>query len=139
MTPQEKQLVRESFQRIGEVAGPLSLLFYGRLFELDPSLRPMFRQDIEIQGRKLMDMLTAVIGGLDDLDGLTPVFRAMGQRHAGYGVLPRHYETVERALIWALGQALEADFAPEVRSAWRSVIRLIGTSMREGAAELPPA
>jgi len=137
MTLQQKQLVRESFPAIREVAGPLSLLFYGRVFELDPSLRPMFRQDIVLQGRKLMDMLTAVVDNLENLDGLEPVFRAMGQRHAGYGVLPQHYPTVERALIWALGQALESDFDPELRSAWLSVINHIGTVMLQGAAELP--
>ena len=65
MNSQQQRLIRESFPEIRRMAGPVSLLFYGRLFALDPSLRPMFRQDIEVQGRKLMDMLTAIVDNLE--------------------------------------------------------------------------
>ncbi len=137
MTPEQKQLIRESFPAIREMAGPVSLLFYGRLFALDPALRPMFRQDIELQGRKLMDMLTAVVDNLDQFEGLAPTLRALGQKHAGYGVRPEHYQTVARALIWALGQALDTQFYPELRSAWLAIIEAVSLSMKKGAAELP--
>lgn len=138
MTPEQKQLIRESFPAIREMAGPVSLLFYGRLFALEPALRPMFRQDIELQGRKLMDMLTAVVDNLDQFEGLAPTLRALGQKHAGYGVRPEHYQTVARALIWALGQALDTQFYPELRSAWLAIIEAVSLSMKKGAAELPP-
>jgi hemoglobin-like flavoprotein len=137
MTPEQKQLIRESFPAIREMAGPVSLLFYGRLFALEPALRPMFRQDIELQGRKLMDMLTAVVDNLDQFEGLAPTLRALGQKHAGYGVRPEHYQTVARALIWALGQALDTQFYPELRSAWLAIIEAVSLSMKKGAAELP--
>ena len=137
MTPEQKQLIRESFPAIREMAGPVSLLFYGRLFALDPALRPMFRQDIELQGRKLMDMLTAVVDNLEHFEGLAPTLRALGQKHAGYGVRPEHYQTVARALMWALGQALDTRFYPELRSAWLAIIEAVSLSMKKGAAELP--
>jgi hemoglobin-like flavoprotein len=137
MTPEQKQLIRESFPAIREMAGPVSLLFYGRLFALEPALRPMFRQDIELQGRKLMDMLTAVVDNLDQFEGLAPTLRALGQKHAGYGVRPEHYETVARALIWALGQALDTQFYPELRAAWLAIIEAVSRGMKNGAAELP--
>jgi hemoglobin-like flavoprotein len=137
MTPEQKQLIRESFPAIREMAGPVSLLFYGRLFALEPALRPMFRQDIELQGRKLMDMLTAVVDNLDHFEGLAPTLRALGQKHAGYGVRPEHYQTVARALMWALGQALDAQFYPELRTAWLAIIEAVSVSMKKGAAELP--
>lgn len=138
MTPEQKRLVRESFPVIRESAGPVSLLFYGRLFQVDPALRPLFHQDIAIQGRKLMDMLTATVDNLDHFEGLAPVLRAMGQRHAGYGVRPEHYQEVKSALIWALSQALESDFYPEVKAAWSAVIEEISAIMKAGAAEIPP-
>ena len=139
MTAKQKQLVRESFPDIREVAGPVSLLFYGRLFAMDPTLRPMFRQDIELQGRKLMDMLTAVVDNLDHFEGLAPTLRSLGQKHAGYGVRPEHYETVALALIWALGQALDTQFYPELRAAWLAIIEAVSLVMKNGAAELPPS
>ena len=79
MTSEQKRLVRESFQSISDSLGPISLLFYARLFEQDPSLRPMFVQDIAIQGRKLMSTLTTVVQNLDDLDQLSPALRALGR------------------------------------------------------------
>lgn len=134
MTPREKWIVRETFPGIREVGGPVSKLFYGRLFELQPELRPMFPTDIGKQGLKLMDMLAAVVDHIDRLDSLDPVLRAMGQRHAGYGVQARHYDTVEQALLWSLGQALDRDFDAETREAWRSVIRKVAATMQAGAA-----
>lgn len=136
MTSQQKQLVRESFRNVREVAGPVALLFYGRLFELDPSLRPLFHQDIRLQGRKLMDMLTTVVDSLDHLEDLGPTLRALGQRHVGYGVRLEHYDTLKSALIWALSQALQPDFYPDVRAAWTAVIDAINTVMKEGASEV---
>ncbi len=133
MTPREKQLIRESFVSIREVAGPLSLLFYGRLFAMEPGVRPLFQNDISKQGMKLMEMLTAVVEHLDQVEELTPVLHAMGQRHAGYGVLPAHYAMVEAALLWSLGQALGVAFDAEVKSAWRTVIGAVSQAMQEGA------
>ena len=139
MTAQQKRLVRESFPEIRRMSGPASLLFYGRLFELDPALRPLFRRDIEIQGRKLMDMLLAMVDHIDDLEKLMPVFHAMGQRHVGYGVKAEHYQTVSNALIWAFGQVLGDDFDGALKGAWMSVIDTVSAGMQEGAAQLSPS
>jgi len=138
MTPRERRLVRDSFPIIRDEAGPLSLLFYGRLFEMDPALRPMFHGDIARQGIKLMEMLAAVVNSLDQLETLTPVLHAMGQRHTAYGVVPAHYAMVEKALTWAIGQALDLDSNAEELSAWRKVINEIGTVMKDGAALVEP-
>ena len=131
------RLVRDSFPVISELSGPVAKLFYGRLFQLAPQVRPLFRQDIAVQGRKLMDMLTALVGNLDRFEELEPTLKAMGQRHAGYGVQAAHYESVASALIWAFGIALEGDFTPELKSAWTAVIEAVGAVMKDGAAELP--
>jgi hemoglobin-like flavoprotein len=138
MTRQEVQLIRDSFPSVREIARPLAMLFYGRLFELEPALRPMFRGDIEKQGVKLMDMLAAVVDSVDRLEELTPVLRAMGQRHAGYGVEDRHYAIVRQAFVWALGHALDGP-DPALKEAWGKVIGQVGEEMLRGAhaARLP--
>jgi len=138
MTPAQKELVRSSFPSIAEIAGPIAKLFYGRLFQMDPRLRPFFKQDIEVQGRKLMDMLTALTTNLDHFEDMIPVLRALGQRHAGYGVRPEHYPLVTTSLLWAFGTALQADFYPELRAAWHTVIEMVAEVMKDGAAELGP-
>lgn len=136
MTTQQKRLVRESFPSLVEVAGPVAQLFYGRLFQMHPSARAMFRSDIRAQGVKFMDMLTSLVGSLDDFEDQLPALRAMGQRHAGYGVTPQHYATVGESLIWALAQALNGEFSGDVKVAWVTLIGEVGAAMKAGAAEL---
>jgi len=138
MSRQQIRLVRDSYAEIAQVSGPVALLFYGRLFELAPEVRPMFKQDTEVQGRKLMDMISTLVDHLDRFEELDPVLRALGQRHAGYGVRPDHYATVSGALIWALGQALDNGFSPELKAAWSAAIEAASAVMKQGAAELAP-
>jgi hemoglobin-like flavoprotein len=64
MTSVQKRLVRETFPRIQESAVPIGLLFYGRLFDLEPSLRNLFKNDLRLQTRKLMETLNVAIESL---------------------------------------------------------------------------
>ncbi len=57
MTPDQRRLVRDSFARVAPIAEQAAELFYGRLFELDPALKPLFKGDMKEQGRKLMAMI----------------------------------------------------------------------------------
>src|SRR5438045_1793470 len=102
MTAREIELVRGTFSVIDERSEPLMLLFYGRLFQIAPSVRPMFRGDIGLQGRKFAEMLAVMIAGLDDFEQQRPALRTMGLRHAAYGVVPEHYDILATALLWAL-------------------------------------
>ena len=137
MTPQQKHLVQTTFAQVAPIADDAAALFYGRLFELDPSLRPMFTTDLKEQGRKLMRMIGMAVNGLDRLDELVPVVRQLGARHAGYGVRDEHYGTVAAALVWTLEQGLGADFTPEVKDAWVAVYGVLATTMKDAAAAVP--
>lgn len=137
MTPQQKHLVQTTFAKVAPIADDAAALFYGRLFELDPSLRPMFTTDLKEQGRKLMRMIGMAVNGLDRLDELVPVVRQLGARHAGYGVRDEHYGTVAAALVWTLEQGLGADFTPEVKDAWVAVYGVLATTMKDAAAAVP--
>ena len=83
------------------IAIPVSLLFYGRLFDLDPSLRKLFTIDMKEQSQKLVNMLDAIVASTDDWDRIVPVLRELGQLHVTYGVKPAHYDTLCSALVWA--------------------------------------
>ena len=67
MTLNENNLVLRSFAQVMPIAQTAAELFYGRLFELDPTLRPMFRGDMREHGRKLMQMMAVAVHGLDRL------------------------------------------------------------------------
>jgi nitric oxide dioxygenase len=135
-TPKQQRLVRDSFQSIQEYSDSVVLLFYGRLFELAPQTRSMFKIDIREQARKLMDMLTTVVDSLNRLEELRPQLAELGKRHVGYGVQPEHYEVLIAALSWAFGQALGVEFDRETRAAWRSLLEAIAKVMLDGAGAL---
>src|SRR6476619_3027882 len=102
MTSTQKALVQQTFAQLAPIADQAASLFYGRLFQVDPSLRPLFKGDMTAQGKKLMQMIGFCVGKLDALDEIVPAVKQLGQRHAGYGVTPAHYDTVAGALLWTL-------------------------------------
>ncbi|HMF95213.1 MAG TPA: globin domain-containing protein [Vicinamibacterales bacterium] len=130
MTAEQRRLVRDSFEAVRELAGPITLLFYGKVFELDPSARRLFHNDIALQGRKLIDTLDTVTRSLDRFDEIRPRLVDLGRLHAEYGVRPEQYETVTKALVWALGQALGADFDRPTREAWTLALNAVTAAMR---------
>ncbi|HJZ70613.1 MAG TPA: globin domain-containing protein [Vicinamibacterales bacterium] len=130
MTAEQRRLVRDSFDAMRELAEPVTLMFYGKLFELDPSARRLFHNDLTLQGRKLIDTLDTVIQSLDRFDEVRPRLIALGRQHAEYGVRPEQYAMITAALIWALGQALGADFDPPTREAWTAALNAVTAVMR---------
>ena len=81
MTPEKIALVRSSWQQVLPIKDSAAQLFYGQLFELDPSLRSMFKGDMTEQGRKLMTMINMVVMSLDNLAPLLGAVEDLGRRH----------------------------------------------------------
>lgn len=126
-------LVKDSFRKVVPIADQAASLFYARLFELDPSLRPLFRGDLQEQGQKLMTMLATAVASLGKRDAILPALRQLGARHAGYGVRDEHYATVGAALLWTLEKGLGPEFTPEVRAAWTATYTFLADTMKEAA------
>ncbi|HEY6994037.1 MAG TPA: globin family protein [Xanthobacteraceae bacterium] len=140
MTPDQKQLVRETWKRVAPMAEAAGNLFYRRLFELDPSTRHLFHAaDMSAQRNKLLQTLDFAVGGLDNLDALVSTVEALGRRHAGYGVTDAHYDSVGAALLWTLEQGLGPAWTPAVASAWSEVYELLAAVMRGAAEDVSPA
>jgi len=138
MTSDQIRLIRETFALVAPGADVAARTFYRRLFELDPSLRPLFRPDLEDQGRKLMQMLGAAVGLLERPESLVPVLENLGRRHVGYGARDAHYDTVGEALLWTLRETLAAKFTPAACDAWTDLYALIAKTMKHAAAQVPP-
>jgi len=134
MTPQDIALVQGSWAAVVPIKAQAAELFYGRLFELDPSLRPLFKGDMAEQGAKLTAMLNTVITGLTRLDTIVPAAQALAKRHVAYGVKPEHYDTVGAALLWTLRQGLGPAFTPETEAAWTRTYGVLSSTMIAAAA-----
>ena len=136
MTTRQKELVRETFALVEPNAPSVAALFYNELFRADPSLRDMFKSNMEEQGRKLMQALAFAVAAVDRPEALTPALQAMGQRHVRYGVRTEHYAIVGAALLRTLEKGLGKAFTAEARAAWASVYSIIANTMKAAADEL---
>ena len=134
MTPENQALVRDSFSKVVPIAPHVAALFYDRLFILDPTLRPLFKGDMNEQGRKLMAMIGTAVANLRKLDTILPVVQDLGRQHATYGVRAESYDTVGAALLWTLRQGLGDAFTPPVEAAWTEVYTILATVMKDAAA-----
>ncbi|HYD52740.1 MAG TPA: globin family protein [Gemmatimonadaceae bacterium] len=134
MQPTDVRVVQRTWEQVVPIADIAAELFYARLFELDPSLRPLFAaSDMAEQKRKLMQMLTVAVRGLGRIEELIPALEAMGQRHVGYGVTDDHYQTVGAALLWTLARGLGDVYTPEVEAAWVRTYEALAGAMMRGA------
>jgi hemoglobin-like flavoprotein len=133
MTPSQILAVQQSFALVEPIADDAGAMFYARLFELNPSLRPLFTGDIAAQSRKLMQMLKTAVSALDRVETIVPAVEALGARHLRYGVEEAHYATVAEALLWTLERGLGEHFAPEVRNAWIAAYTLLAETMKAAA------
>ncbi|GIV96125.1 MAG: hemoglobin [Herpetosiphonaceae bacterium] len=134
MNKRQIELVQESFKQVAPIAETAAALFYQRLFELDPSVRPYFKTDMKTQGAKPMSTLALVVQGLNRPEEIIPAVQHLGRRHAGYGVKHHHYQVVAEALLWALAQGLGDAFTPAVKEAWTAAYRFLAEIMQEAMA-----
>ncbi len=130
LTKTQVRLVQDSFSLVEPISEQAATIFYDSLFSIDPSLKTMFRNDMKVQGRKLMTMLKAAVDGLDDLEALVPALQQLAQRHNAYGTKKSHFTPVGNALLYTLKTGLGDAFTQEVREAWISVIHIVADTMK---------
>ena len=136
MTPAQKKLVQTTWTQMVPIADIAAAMFYDRLFDIDPTTRPLFRAtDMAQQRKKLVQVLAVAVGGLDKLDTLMPTVEDLGRRHAGYGVKDAHYDAVGEALLWTLQQGLGTAWNAEIKAAWIEVYGLLSGVMRAAMAD----
>jgi len=136
MTPAQVKLIQDSWSKVLPISETAADLFYGKLFELDPDVRSMFKGDMKEQGRKLMAILNTAVNSLKNVEAIVPTLQDMGKRHVNYGVKEEDYDTVGEALIWTLGAGLQGDFTEETKTAWIAVYTLVADTMKTAAAEV---
>jgi hemoglobin-like flavoprotein len=139
MSPRHIALVRSSWRHMLLIKERAAELFYRRLFELDPSLEPLFRGDMTRQGQKLMAMLGMVVARLDRLGDLVPAVEELGRRHARYGVEDGHYDTVGAALLSTLRAVLGDALSREAEEAWAVAYATLAGVMKQASAEAQEA
>ena len=105
-------------------------LFYNRLFEIMPSVKPMFsKTPMPEQSKKLLTMLSYVIGKLDKLEEIMDEVTKLARRHTQYGVKDEHYAAVGTALLWTLEQGLGELWNAALAAAWTEIYGILAGAM----------
>ncbi len=133
MTPEQITLVKDSWAQVAPISEQAAELFYGKLFELNPDYRALFKGDMKSQGKMLMSVLNTAVTSLDKLDKIVPVVQDLGRRHVDYGVKDEDYAVVGEALLWTLSQGLGEGFTDDVREAWTVTYTTLADVMIDAA------
>lgn len=140
MNQTQVQLVQQSFAKVAPIAEKAAELFYGRLFEIAPQVKPMFKStDMAEQGKKLMQTIGLAVNGLSNLEAIVPVVQQLGVKHIDYGVKEEHFPIVADALLWTLEQGLGDDWNEEVKEAWVTAYTILATTMIEAMKDAQAA
>ena len=136
LTDEQIRLVQSTFAMVEPIADDAAVIFYNRLFELDPKLKTLFKEDMAEQRKALMSTLKVAVKGLTDLDSILPAVQQLGERHGGYGVKDEDYKTVAQALLWTLEQGLGDEFTDDVKDAWTEVYMLLAGIMTDATQSI---
>jgi hemoglobin-like flavoprotein len=135
MTQKQIELVKSTWSAVAAL-DPVVVgkLFYDRLFEIAPQLKPMFRNSMPEQSKKLLATINFVIIKLDALDDIIDEVSKLAQRHINYGVQPGHYVVVGEALLWTLEHGLGELWTEEAEAAWSKCYRILSSAMIAAAS-----
>jgi hemoglobin-like flavoprotein len=135
MNPQAERLIRESWTSLVPIRAQAATLFYGRLFDIDPSARELFAgRPMHVQHEKFLSTIDTLVQMLDYPPQIIEDLQALAKRHVGYGVLLDHYEPVGASLLWALEHGLGDRWTPDVARAWTELYTFIAGVMKRAAA-----
>jgi len=125
-----------SFDLVAPKGDELVEIFYARLFETAPSVKPLFASsDMNHQRTMLLSALVLLRKSLRDVDAIVPALKRMGARHVGYGAAPAHYPVVGEVLIGSMAEIAGPAWEPRFERAWGEAFAVVAGAMLEGAAE----
>lgn len=127
-------LVQSSFAKVAPIADAAADMFYARLFEIAPQVKPMFKGDMQEQGKKLIATLGVAVKGLSNLESILPTVKQLARNHVEYGVRAEHYAPVGAALLWTLEKGLGDSFSQETKEAWTRAYAVLSDTMIEEAS-----
>ncbi|HEU5164312.1 MAG TPA: globin domain-containing protein [Chitinophagaceae bacterium] len=130
MTKEQILLIKKTWGIFREI-DPVLIgdVFYSKLFFDMPHLEHLFHTPKEEQSKKLVEMLSVIVGRLDRLEELTEEIKQLAIRHVQYGVKEQHYKAVGVALLWTLQQGLGSDWNEKVKEAWATCFQILSDTM----------
>lgn len=133
LSDDEIDSLQESLVYLQERKHLAASLFYENLFAIDPSLRPLFDDDLTEQSNKALFAFGAVVAQIHDIDLCREMTSGLARRHVGYGVTPEHYPKVGKAVILTVSMVMEEAMTPQIETAWQKAYDAVSSAMIETA------
>lgn len=92
--------------------------FYARLFDVHPACRPLFKGNMQVQGKALMHMIGGALSLLDNLSELVGALQKLAKGHNTKGVSAVQYGIVGEVLLWTFDQVLGPEFDEATKLSW---------------------
>lgn len=139
LSDDEIDILRESLVVLQENKELGTSVFYENLFEVDPSLRPMFDEDLTEQSNKALFAFGAIVAQIPDLEVCREMTRELAVRHVAYGVLPEHYVSVGAAVIKTVEMVMGVAMSSEIAVSWQKAYDAVAAVMIETAYGAKPS
>ena len=133
MSPEQANLITQSFDEMWPLRRNLAANFYARFFEIAPDARRLFPTDMERQYLKLMDTIAAIVGALNNPALFQSIMGHTARQHARFGVTATQLDAFGEALIWCLEQQFGSAFTSELRGAWIELYEEVQSAMLNAA------
>lgn len=124
--------LESSFKLLAPRAEELVERFYASLFANNPSLRPMFPDDLSEQKKKLLASLVLVVQNLRSTEKLTDPLKKLGGRHVKYNTKPEHYPIVRDTLVGVMAEMAGEHWNEQLNSDWLGALDFVASIMLEG-------
>ena len=95
--------------------------FYHRLFDMHPSVRPLFKNGLVTQGKFLVKMISMLLGSIDDEQAFDESLYKLVVTHNARGVKASEYGMVGEVLFYTLRKCLGPAYSVDVSKAWIKV------------------
>lgn len=122
MTPQDKQLVKNTVPVLRENGVALTSYFYKRMLKNHPELNNVFNLDHQNSGRQPRALAAAVLAyaeNIEDPSILVKAIENISTKHVSLNIQPEHYAIVGDNLLHSISEVLEISMDSELIGAWK--------------------
>jgi len=135
LTKQQVALLKKSFRQLD--SSRVASVFYAKLFERHPEVKPLFPTDMADLSSKLMSVFELVVFSFEEKtdnqftlqESVIMPLRQLGRKHDEKGIEPRHYELANALLLEAMQETGPSFFTDDVVTVWKLALNQLTFAM----------
>lgn len=122
------ELVKSTVPALKEKGLAITQVFYKRMFEQNPEVKPMFNMAKQASGAQPKALAMAVLAAAQNIENLRAIGNAVAkiaEVHCDCMVKEEHYPIVGKHLLWAIKEVLGEAATKEIIDAWAKAYDVI--------------